>query len=94
MSGEGRIAFHARVASRVLAMVERELALGGDQHDREHARLAALLGDTGSVRDLSIELSRRIRAGELDGRREEVLIAVRSSVRSKLAVSNPDYLTT
>jgi hypothetical protein len=46
------------------------------------------------VRDLSTELSRRIRAGELDGQREEVLVAVRSSVRSKLAVSNPDYLTT
>jgi aminoglycoside phosphotransferase (APT) family kinase protein len=94
MSGEGRIAFHARVASRVLAMVERELALGEIQHDREHERLAALLGVAGSVRDLSTELSRRIRAGELDGQREEVLVAVRSSVRSKLAVSNPDYLTT
>jgi hypothetical protein len=94
MPGEGRVAFHARVASRVLAMVERELTLGGLQYGDEQVRLAGLLDTEGTVRELTTELSRRIRAGELDDRTGEVLIAVRASVRSKLLVSNPDYLTT
>ena len=94
MPGEGRVAFHARVASRVLAMVERELTFGADQHHREQERLAALLDTTGTVRELSAEFACRIRAGELDDRRDQVLAVVRASVRSKLAVSNPDYLTT
>ncbi len=94
MPGEGRVAFHARVASRVLAMVERELTIGGGQHHEESARLTGLLGLDGTARELSTELARRIRAGELDDRREEVLATVRASVRSKLLVSNPDYLTT
>ncbi|MEP6624314.1 MAG: phosphotransferase family protein [Acidimicrobiia bacterium] len=93
MPGDGRVAFHARVASRALAMVERELVLGGEQHAAEHARLSNLLGVDGTVGTLATELARRIRAGELDDRRQEVLVAVRASVRSKLLVANPDHLT-
>ena len=63
MPGEGRVAFHARVASRVLAMVERELTLGHAQYQHEHLRLRELLATDGSVRELSTELARRIRAG-------------------------------
>lgn len=93
MTGEGRVAFHARVASKVLAMVERELTLGPTQYAEEHQRLTAVLGSDAPVRELGVELARRIRAGELDDRADEVLAVVRASVRSKLAVSNPDYLT-
>ena len=93
MPGEGRVAFHARVASKVLAMVERELTLGPTHYAEEHHRLAALLGTDASVRELTQELARRIRAGELDDRADEVLTIVRVSVRSKLEVSNPSYLT-
>jgi Predicted aminoglycoside phosphotransferase len=93
MSGEGRVAFHARVASKVLAMVERELTLGPTQYLEEHQRLTSVLGSDAPVRELSLELARRIRAGELDDRADEVLAIVRASVRSKLAVSNPGYLT-
>ncbi len=91
MTGEGRVAFHARVAAKVLATVERELRAGPGQYASEHARLRDLLGDDGTVRDQTIELARRIRAGEFDDRNREVLDSVRASVRSKLAVSNPDY---
>ena len=93
MPGEGRVAFHARVASKVLAMVERELALGPDQHVEEHNRLVALLGHDATVRELTVELARQIRAGELDDRADQVFVTVRASVRSKLAVSNPEYIT-
>ena len=91
MTGDGRVAFHARVAAGVLAMVERELALGPQQYATERARMHALLETDAPVRDQTVELARRIRAGELDGRRTEVLETVRAAVRAKLAVSNPDY---
>ena len=92
MGVEGRVGFHARVAARVLAMVERELSLGPAQHADAVARRAALLGITGSFRDLDVELARRIRAGELDHERDSVLAVVRASVRDKLLVGNPDHL--
>ncbi len=83
---EGRLQFHARVAVNVLAMVEREIALGPEQEARHRARLAAL-----GVAD-DAELAARIRAGEFDDRYTEVRDAVRASVRDKLAVANPRYL--
>lgn len=82
----GRLQFHARVAVNVLAMVERELALGADQAAVHAQRLAQLgCADDG-------ELARRIRNGELDDRLDEVRTLVWASVRDKLAVANPRYL--
>ena len=91
MSVTGRVGFHARVAARVLAMVERELALGPAQARAEHARLTELLGRNGSIRDLTTELARRIRAGEVPPTDRAALDAVRASIRSKLAVTDPTY---
>ena len=82
---DGRLRFHTRVAINVRSMVERELALGPDQAAAHAARLAELgVTDDG-------ELARRIRAGEMDDRLEEVKAAVWASVRDKLAVANPRY---
>ncbi len=89
---EGRVGFHARVAARVLAMVERELTIGPAQHAAAHARLAALLGTDGTVRDLETELARRIRGGELADRSASVFAVARASVRAKLAVADPTYV--
>jgi hypothetical protein len=83
---EGRLQFHARVAVNVLAMVERELRVGGVQAEAHGERLAAL----GALDDA--ELAARIRSGELDDRYEEVRDLVWASVRDKLAVANPKYL--
>jgi aminoglycoside phosphotransferase (APT) family kinase protein len=94
MAVEGRVGFHARVAARVLAVVERELALGPSQAVAERARLGQLLGTDGTVRDLTVELARRLRAGELDAGDAHVLTAVRASVRAKLAVADPSYVDT
>jgi hypothetical protein len=82
---EGRVRFHARVAGRVLAMVERELALGAEQAAAHQARLEAL-GFTDDA-----DLAAAIRSGALDDRYEEVKAAVAASVADKLAVANPDY---
>jgi hypothetical protein len=89
---EGRVAFHTRVAVNALGMVERELTMGADLDAAEHERLRTLLGRDGSVRELTVELARRIRDGSLAGRQAEVLATVRETVRSKLLVANPRYL--
>jgi hypothetical protein len=82
----GRLQFHARVAKNMLAMIERELELGGGHAAAHAARLGAL----GCADD--VELARRIRNGELDHDYEAVRAAVEASVRDKLAVANPGYL--
>jgi Domain of unknown function (DUF6285) len=85
---EGRVRFHARVAGRVLAIVERELAVGPGLAGAHAARLAAL-----GVAD-EAELAAAIRSGSLDGRWDEVAAAVRATVADKLAVANPRYADT
>lgn len=94
MTVEGRVGFHARVAARVLRMVERELALGPAQTQAARDRLRSVLGDDGGdVRAMEAALAQRIRAGEVTDR-AAVLDAVRSSVRDKLIVADPDRLAT
>lgn len=83
----GRLSFHARVAANVLAMVERELALGGAQASAHADRLAAL----GMADD--VELAVAIRSGALDDRLDEVRASVLADVEAKLAVANPKYLS-
>ncbi len=85
-------AFHARVATNVLAMVERELDLGPASDAAELARLEALLGCAGSLAELNAELARQIRDGALDRRRAEVLDHLRRTSRDKLSIANPRYL--
>ncbi len=82
----GRLQFHARVAANVLAIVERELRLGGDQAIEHAVRLAQL-----DCAD-DAQLAQRIRDGELDDRLAEVRDLVWADVRAKLAVANPKYL--
>jgi len=89
---EGRLSFHARVATNVLGMVERELTDGPALDAEEHAELVELLGHDGTIPDLTRELARGIRDGSLDERRAAVVDHVRASVRRKLAVANPAYV--
>ena len=84
-SAEGRVRFHARVAGRVLAQVERELAAGDGPARAHAARLASL----GCATDA--ELAAAIRTGALDDRTAEVTAVVRAAVAAKLAVANPTY---
>jgi hypothetical protein len=84
-STTGRVQFHSRVAINVLAMVERELAVG-EQQALDHAARLAVLG----MKD-DAELATAIRNGDLDDRFQEVVELVRASVLDKLAVANPSY---
>ncbi len=84
---EGRLRFHARVASNVLGMVEREIELGPEQEARHRARLARL-----GVAD-DAELADAIRRRAFDDRAEELRALLAESVLDKLAVANPRYVT-
>jgi aminoglycoside phosphotransferase (APT) family kinase protein len=84
-SAEGRVRFHARVAGRVLAQVERELAAGDGPARAHAARLAAL----GCATDA--DLAAAIRSGALDARTAEVTAVVQAAVAAKLAIANPTY---
>jgi hypothetical protein len=86
-SSEGRVRFHTRVAINVLGMVEREMQLGPAQADAHGGRLGELGFDSDEA------LAEAIRAGRLDDRDTEVRAALLESVRDKLLVANPRYLT-
>ena len=84
-STDGRVQFHARIASRVLAMVERELADFGST-EAHHRRLITLgVGD-------DAELAARIRSGGLDDDLVRVHGVVWTDVLAKVRVANPGYL--
>jgi hypothetical protein len=85
-AAEGRVAFHARVSANVLAMVERQLAVGDGQARAHHERLEAL----GYADDA--ELAAALRRGELDDRLDRVLPDLWAAVVDKVRVANPGYL--
>jgi hypothetical protein len=87
---EGRHRFHVRVAANALAVVKREIELGPGLSEAERNRLAAMLGQDGTLDALNRELARRIRDGEIadEGKLVEHL---RRSVADALAINNPKW---
>jgi hypothetical protein len=90
---EGSVAFQVRVASNLLAIVERELRLGPELGRRERARLEELLGHAGELAELNRELAAAIRSGQIDDRSGPLLADLRTTARERLEVANPRYLT-
>jgi hypothetical protein len=86
-STDGRLRFHARVASNVLGMVEREIELGPAQLVSHEARLAQL----GVASDA--QLAAAIRRREFDDRADELRSLLAEVVLDKLAVANPRYVS-
>lgn len=82
----GALRFEARVAANVLGIAARELELGEAWAAAHGERLRAL----GARSDA--ELADAIRDGRLDGRRAEVVAALRASTRERLAIENPRYV--
>lgn len=95
MTLEGRVGFHGRVARNVVDIVRRELELGPEADRTERAGLESLLGtDVDDLQDANAELARRIRRGELDGRRDDVIAHLRRTAIDKLRIANPRELET
>jgi hypothetical protein len=81
---EGQPAFHLRVATNVLAIVERTMADGDAMDQEERARLQELLGDEGDLICLNRQLADQIRAGDLDEKRKTVLDHLRKTDRKSV----------
>ncbi|WP_431239335.1 DUF6285 domain-containing protein [Mycolicibacterium aichiense] len=79
----GSVNFHALVAVNVLRTVERELL------DETAAEPQAALEGLG-YRD-EAALAAAIRAGDLDGRGDEVMRCLRTVVKHRVAIAHPGY---
>ena len=84
--------FKVLVAANVCAVVAREIR-AGDEPDAEDLKLFnELLGEeAGDVHAAAAELSRRLRAGELDDRIDELAPRLEEHVRRKLEIARPGY---
>ena len=85
-STQGHVSFHARVASNVMGIVERQLLLGPAQEARFREGLRAFGASSPA------DLCSMIRRGDLDDRQGELWRFLAASVRDRLAVANPRHL--
>jgi aminoglycoside phosphotransferase (APT) family kinase protein len=79
----GRVRFHTKVATRVVAMIAREITFGADQSARYREGLSRL-----GVAD-ERELARAVAGGELDARHDDLVAFLCRSLADKLAVAHP-----
>jgi hypothetical protein len=84
--------FKVLVAANVCAVVAREIR-AGDEPDAEDLELfnELLGGETSDVHAAAAELSRRLRAGELDERIDELAPRLEEHVRRRLEIARPGY---
>jgi hypothetical protein len=84
--------FKVLVAANVCAVVAREIR-AGDEPDRADLELfEEILGEqSGDVHAAAAELSRRLRAGELDDRIDELTPRLEEHVHRKLQIARPGY---
>ena len=89
----GHAAFHARVASNVLATILRELEQRPGAEADEKDRLIALLGaDADTPLDaLNRELCKRIRSGNMDLSTDGLLDHLKTTTIAQLSVDQPKY---
>jgi hypothetical protein len=84
--------FKVLVAANVCAVVARELRAGEEPDREDLALFAELLGEPADdVQAAAAELSRRLRAGELDERVDELAPRLEEHVRRKLEIARPGY---
>jgi hypothetical protein len=84
--------FKVLVAANICAVVAREIR-AGEEPDRADLELfREILGEeSADVHAAAAELSRRLRAGELDDRIEELAPRLEEHVRRKLEIARPGY---
>lgn len=82
----GPLAFHARVAQNILAMVGREVESAADDARTQEQAWTALGVESNE------ELSARINAGEYDADMSGLIAVLRPVVEAKVRVANPRHL--
>jgi hypothetical protein len=87
----GQPAFHLRVATNALAIVERTLEHGGVMDAAELEGLKTLLNTKGDLDSLNRMLAGQIRDGSLDLNQAQLLAHLRQTSEDKLALANPRY---
>jgi hypothetical protein len=87
---EGRHRFHVRVAANALAVVKREIELGPGLAEAERARLAALLGQDGTLDNLNRALAERIRLGAIADE-SKLVEHLKHSIGEALSINNPKW---
>ncbi len=84
--------FKVLVAANVCTVVAREIRAGDQPDEADLALFGELLGEEATdVHEAAAELSRRLRAGELDDRIEELAPRLEEHVRRKLDIARPGY---
>jgi ferritin-like protein len=84
--------FKVLVAANVCAVVAREIRAGKEPDSADLALFGELLGEeVENTREAAAELSRRLRAGELDDRIDQLTPRLEEHVRRKLDVARPGY---
>jgi Domain of unknown function (DUF6285) len=84
--------FKVLVAANVCTVVAREIRAGEEPDVQDLELFNNLLGEqVDDVRATAAELARRLRAGELDNRIEELAPRLEEHVRRKLEIARPGY---
>ena len=87
----GHNAFKLRVSINALDLVTRQLKLEQGSDSAEAARLSQLLGEQGSVGELTRALAERIAGGEIDLQTPGLAEHLWRTTMDKLAVDQPNY---
>jgi hypothetical protein len=91
----GPVQHKARVATNLVAIVERELRLGGDAATREGTAIAALLGDVhdDDLATLRARLASELRRSMADDEptNQNVWRALMAAVRDDLTIAKPGH---
>lgn len=83
-------AYQARVAANAVDLVRRQLR-AGPAEAAERERLVALLGEEGTLEDLTALLARRIEEGGIDLAAPELIEHLNRTTREKIAVDQPKF---
>lgn len=89
----GHAAFHARVASNVLATLLRELEQRPAAEHAEAGRLRKILGAAtdATVRDMNRDLCERIRDGRMDAETPGLFEHLKTTTIDQLSIDQPNY---
>lgn len=90
---KGHAAFHARVASNVLATILRELDIRPDAETAERERLLRLLqaDESASVSSLNLMLCKRLQQGDMGLDTPGLLEHLKTTTIDQLSIDQPQY---